>query len=73
MNKHSTIGFGLTLVMIIWAIIAGNTASIPNWTIAIPAVIVGFWWAFGRGVVGDGSFVKDEHRTSGRAADDAPH
>ena len=62
MNKHATIGFGLTLVMVIWAIIAGNVDSIPTWTIAIPAVIVGFWWAFGRGIVGDGSFVKDDDR-----------
>ena len=50
-QTYLNIAWGLTLVLVIWAIIVGNT-QIPSWTIAIPAVVTGFWWAFGRGVVG---------------------
>ena len=54
-RRYVTIGFALTAVLVIWAIIAGNSDGIPDWTIAIPAVVVGFWWAFGKGVLGDGT------------------
>ncbi|KQU68083.1 hypothetical protein ASD62_12415 [Phycicoccus sp. Root563] len=53
-NRNQTylnIAWALTLVLVIWAIVVGNT-DVPSWTVAIPAVVTGFWWAFGRGVVG---------------------
>lgn len=52
MRTYLSVAWGLTLVLVIWAIVAGNT-DVPNWTIAIPGVVVGFWWAFGRTVVGE--------------------
>ena len=36
-QTYLNIAWGLTLVLVIWAIIVGNT-QIPSWTIAIPAV-----------------------------------
>ncbi|GAB3076325.1 hypothetical protein [Pedococcus soli] len=53
-NRNQTylnIAWALTLVLVIWAIVVGNT-DVPSWTVAIPAVVTGFWWAFGPGVVG---------------------
>lgn len=52
MRIYLSVAWGFTLVLVVYAIIAGNTESIPSWTIAIPGVIVGFWWAFGRTVLG---------------------
>lgn len=54
-QRYLNIAWILTAILVIWAIIAGNVDSIPSWTIAIPAVLVGFWWAFGRGFLGDSS------------------
>lgn len=51
MRIYHNVAWALTLVLVVYAIVVGNT-DIPKWTIAIPAVIVGFWWAFGRGFVG---------------------
>jgi len=48
-QRYLNIAWVLTAILVIWAIIAGNVDSIPRWTTAIPAVLVGFWWAFGRG------------------------
>lgn len=47
-QRHLTIAWLLTAVLTVWAVIAGNVESIPNWTIAIPGTLTGFWWAFGR-------------------------
>lgn len=58
-NTYLAVGMGLTLILVIWAIIAGNSDAIPQWTIAIPAVVSGFWWAFGRSVIGDGNPRRD--------------
>lgn len=52
-RRYLNIAWLLTAILVIYAIIAGNVDSIPSWTVAIPAVLTGFWWAFGRGVVGD--------------------
>lgn len=51
-QRYLNIAWVLTAIVAIWAIIAGNFDSIPYWTIAIPAVLAGFWWAFGRGFLG---------------------
>jgi hypothetical protein len=51
MRTYQTVAWALTLLVAIHGILVGNT-DIPSWTIAITAVICGFWWAFGRGVVG---------------------
>ncbi|PRY60149.1 hypothetical protein BCF74_10895 [Knoellia remsis] len=53
-RRYTTIAWALTLVLVIWALVASNVDSIPTWTIAIPGVITGFWWAFGRSALGDG-------------------
>lgn len=53
-RRYMTIAWALTLVLVIWALVASNVDSIPTWTIAIPGVIAGFWWAFGRMALGDG-------------------
>ncbi|MFC7491519.1 MULTISPECIES: hypothetical protein [unclassified Knoellia] len=58
-RRYLNIAWLLTAILAICAIIAENVDSIPSWTIAIPAVLTGFWWAFGRGALGDGS-PKDE-------------
>jgi len=53
-NRNQTylnVAWALTLVLVIWAIVVGNT-DVPSWTVAIPAVVTGFWWAFCRGFVG---------------------
>lgn len=63
MNRHRVIAWSLTLVSIIYAIIAGNVEGIPSWTIAIPFVITGFWWAFGHEVF------PDDTRSVGRERD----
>lgn len=52
-QRYLNIAWILTAVLVVWAIIAGNVDSIPSWTIAIPAVLTGFWWAFGKGILGD--------------------
>lgn len=51
MNRYMAVAWTLTLIVAIWAIVAGNVDSIPTWTIAIPAMVAGFWWAFGRNVI----------------------
>lgn len=58
-QRHQNIAWVLTAILVIWAIIAGNVDAIPNWTIAIPAVLVGFWWAFGKGFLGDSDKTND--------------
>ena len=61
-RRYLNIAWLLTAILVIWAIIAGNVNSIPSWTIAIPAVLTGFWWAFGRGALGDrGKSTQDEN------------
>lgn len=52
-QRYLNIAWILTAVLVVWAIIAGNVESIPSWTISIPAVLTGFWWAFGKGFLGD--------------------
>lgn len=50
-QRHLTIAWLLTAVLTIWAVVAGNVDAVPNWTIAIPGVATGFWWAFGQSVL----------------------
>lgn len=54
-RPYTTIAWTLTLITVVYVLVATNVESIPTWTIAIPGVITGFWWAFGRGALGDGS------------------
>lgn len=61
-QRYLNIAWILTAVLVVWAIIAGNVDSIPSWTIAIPAVLTGFWWAFGKGFLGDGSGDKGDRQ-----------
>ena len=55
-QRYLNIAWILTAILVVWAIIAGNVDSIPSWTVAIPAVLTGFWWAFGRGFLGDSDY-----------------
>ena len=58
-SRYLQVAWVLTLVLVIYAIVAGNVDAIPYWTIAIPAVVVGFWWAFGRQFTGEQPPPKD--------------
>ncbi|GAA2738053.1 hypothetical protein GCM10009867_27730 [Pedococcus aerophilus] len=65
-QTYLNIAWVLTLVLVVWAITAGNT-DIPSWTIAIPAVVTGFWWAFGRGFVGASAPASGDHDAAGHS------
>jgi hypothetical protein len=66
MRTYQNVAWGLTLLVAIHGILVGNT-DIPAWTIAITSVICGFWWAFGKGVVGvDASEGRDRQRNRNR-------
>jgi len=54
-NTYLIVGMALSMILAIWAIISVNTDSLPSWTIAIPGIVAGFWWAFGQQVVGGGN------------------
>ena len=51
MRLYHNIAWVLTLLVAICAIVVGNT-DLPGWTVAVVAVVAGFWWAFGKGFVG---------------------